>query len=666
MLCPPHLAEQWQAELRDKFHLDAELVLAGDRRAGSSAASASASRSSSVYDHVIVSTDFIKAERRRDDFLRACPELVIVDEAHTCAVRRRPARGRHQRHELLQALGSRRAPAPDPRHRDPAQRQGGRVPRRCSALLDPSLRDLPDDLSGAHERAASAAGSPATSSSAAAATSARYLDTDTPFPEREQADATYDAHARVPAAVRPGARLRARDVATRPKATGAASACAGGRRSACCARSARARPPRPRRCATAPTNADADDGRGGRRARPPRRPRPEPATRAPRASTSRPAPTTERGRRPRAAEPTRGCCELAARGRRAQPASTTRSCRRRSSSSRSSSATATTRSSSAASSRPPTTSRAPARRARRATSRSWRSPARSRRPSARSASPQLGDARAGGCSSRPTACSEGINLQEHFDAVVHYDLVVEPDPARAARGPRRPLRPARADRCAWSPSTARTTPIDGIVLDVLLRKHQRIRKSLGVAVPVPADSAAVIDAILEGLITPRPRRRGGVRAALARHRRGRRAARPASSTTSGRAPPSARSARAPCSPSTRSSPTRSTASCSPTRDAIGAGVDVRRFVTDALRAYGATVARRPHAAASSRTSTRRPRGAPRGDRARAPADFSARDRPRRRADARADPPGRPGARRARARHRARPATRSARSRRAAA
>src|SRR5437870_3690734 len=28
VLCPPQLAEQWQAELQDKFHLDAELVLA--------------------------------------------------------------------------------------------------------------------------------------------------------------------------------------------------------------------------------------------------------------------------------------------------------------------------------------------------------------------------------------------------------------------------------------------------------------------------------------------------------------------------------------------------------------------------------------------------------------------------------------------------------------
>ena len=37
------------------------------------------------YPYVIVSTDFIKSDRRRDEFLRACPELVIVDEAHTCA-----------------------------------------------------------------------------------------------------------------------------------------------------------------------------------------------------------------------------------------------------------------------------------------------------------------------------------------------------------------------------------------------------------------------------------------------------------------------------------------------------------------------------------------------------------------------------------------------------
>ena len=27
VLCPPHLAEQWQRELKEKFHLDAELCI---------------------------------------------------------------------------------------------------------------------------------------------------------------------------------------------------------------------------------------------------------------------------------------------------------------------------------------------------------------------------------------------------------------------------------------------------------------------------------------------------------------------------------------------------------------------------------------------------------------------------------------------------------------
>ena len=32
----------------------------------------------------VVSLDYIKSDRRRSDFLRACPEFVIVDEAHSC------------------------------------------------------------------------------------------------------------------------------------------------------------------------------------------------------------------------------------------------------------------------------------------------------------------------------------------------------------------------------------------------------------------------------------------------------------------------------------------------------------------------------------------------------------------------------------------------------
>jgi hypothetical protein len=49
--------------------------------------------------------------------------------------------------------------------------------------------------------------------------------------------------------------------------------------------------------------------------------------------------------------------------------------------------------------------------------------------------------------------------------------------------------------------------VDGLVLDVLLRKHKVIRSSLGISVPVPVDSNAVVEAIFEGLLL---RSKGGV------------------------------------------------------------------------------------------------------------------------------------------------------------
>ncbi|WP_369029475.1 DEAD/DEAH box helicase [Streptomyces adonidis] len=83
VLCSPSLAEQWQTELREKFGIDAELVLAS-----------TVSRlerglelgQSLFYKHqfTIISTDFIKSTRHREDFVRHCPDLVIVDEAHSC------------------------------------------------------------------------------------------------------------------------------------------------------------------------------------------------------------------------------------------------------------------------------------------------------------------------------------------------------------------------------------------------------------------------------------------------------------------------------------------------------------------------------------------------------------------------------------------------------
>jgi superfamily II DNA or RNA helicase len=102
VLCPPHLVEQWVRELNDRFHLHAVAVTA-----------ASAARLErgipvgeslfQVHPVTVVSLDYIKSERHRHDFIRACPEFVIVDEAHTCVS---ASLGRQLRFALLRALAA--------------------------------------------------------------------------------------------------------------------------------------------------------------------------------------------------------------------------------------------------------------------------------------------------------------------------------------------------------------------------------------------------------------------------------------------------------------------------------------------------------------------------------------------------------------------------------
>lgn len=95
--------------------------------------------------------------------------------------------------------------------------------------------------------------------------------------------------------------------------------------------------------------------------------------------------------------------------------------------------------------------------------------------------------------------SEGVNLQDHFQAVVHYDLAWNPT--------RHEQREGRVDRFGQRADIVRAVTIygkdnqiDGLVLDILLRKHEAIRKATGVSVPVPAESDSVVQAVLEGLL----------------------------------------------------------------------------------------------------------------------------------------------------------------------
>jgi len=108
VLCSPALAEQWQDELRGKFGIDAELVLASTVPR----LERGLAYGQSLFDrhrHLVISTDFIKSPRHRDDFIAHCPDLVIVDEAHTCVSADGSGTGvrsAQQRYELLSRLAA--------------------------------------------------------------------------------------------------------------------------------------------------------------------------------------------------------------------------------------------------------------------------------------------------------------------------------------------------------------------------------------------------------------------------------------------------------------------------------------------------------------------------------------------------------------------------------
>ena len=95
--------------------------------------------------------------------------------------------------------------------------------------------------------------------------------------------------------------------------------------------------------------------------------------------------------------------------------------------------------------------------------------------------------------------SEGINLQDHYDAVVHYDLPWNPNRLEQREG--------RVDRFGQGKPVVKTVllygadnEIDLVVLEVLLRKAKVIRQRLGIPVPVPVDSEQVVNALVSSVL----------------------------------------------------------------------------------------------------------------------------------------------------------------------
>jgi len=100
VLCPPHLVEQWVIELKSRFGIDAVAVTSGSAARLESGLPLSQTLFD-AYPYTVVSLDYIKAEKRREGFARACPDFVIVDEAHACVG---TGAGKQQRFELLSGL----------------------------------------------------------------------------------------------------------------------------------------------------------------------------------------------------------------------------------------------------------------------------------------------------------------------------------------------------------------------------------------------------------------------------------------------------------------------------------------------------------------------------------------------------------------------------------
>lgn len=186
VICLPHLCEQWQSELKDKLDIDAEIIRSStvarlERRLPDDR---------SVFHHIpyqVISIDYIKSDRRKPLFLNDCPELVILDEAHSCA---RPAQAesvsQQQRYHLMHQVSEK----PD-RHLVflTATPHSGKNPEFLSllGLLNRDLQSLDLDNLGQTQRRRIARHFIQRKRE----NIKRWLNEETPFPDRDSKEVAY-------------------------------------------------------------------------------------------------------------------------------------------------------------------------------------------------------------------------------------------------------------------------------------------------------------------------------------------------------------------------------------------------------------------------------------------------------------------------------------------
>jgi superfamily II DNA or RNA helicase len=488
VLCSPALAEQWQQELASKFGIAAELVLPSTIRRLEKGLIGSETLFER-YPNVVVSTDFIKRPGLREQFWHGCPDLLIIDEAHTCVSDGTGGRSRILRHELVERL------ARDERRHlvlVTATPHSGKEDgfRNLLSLLQPALKYVALETVAGRELLAQYF------VQRRRVDIRKYLDESTPFPEdRETAERKYalgSAYKELFDDVLAYARETVRDPeggAIRQRvrywsALALLRALASSPRAAAATLTTRA------------DNLDTDDeAEADRLGRAAVMDLPDEETIESADATPGADAGTEAGDTPHR----RRLKRFAARARALEGADDRKLlelekvtkellldgfnpvifCRFIDTAEYVSDYLARRLGGSYA-----------------VTAVTGTLPPDERMARIR--------ALAGDPSRRPvlvaTDClSEGVNLQDQFQAVVHYDLAWNPT--------RHEQREGRVDRFGQTARVVRAVTIygadngiDGIVLDVLLRKHEQIRKALGISVPVPDRSDDVVEAILEGLL----------------------------------------------------------------------------------------------------------------------------------------------------------------------
>jgi len=115
VLCPPHLCEQWQKELADKLDIDAVIIRSSTVAAlERKIVGDDTLNVFNYYPYQVVSIDYVKnGSTKMPAFLKDVPDLVIVDEAHTCTknIDVNKKSQSQQRYELLEQVA-----AKEPQH----------------------------------------------------------------------------------------------------------------------------------------------------------------------------------------------------------------------------------------------------------------------------------------------------------------------------------------------------------------------------------------------------------------------------------------------------------------------------------------------------------------------------------------------------------------------